>query len=146
MNGFWEFSQELEKEYHTYRKVIMEEYELSAMEVDVLLFLANNAECDTATDIVRIQRRSKSHVSLAVRGLMQKGYLSGITDTSDRKKIRLKIMSEAEKIVHFGREQQKKFVDSIFNGFTEQEKEAYFSFCRRIQENAHKRRDERGQE
>ena len=39
---------------------------LSRGELDVLLFLANHPEYDTATDVVKIRRLSKSHVSATV--------------------------------------------------------------------------------
>lgn len=50
----------------------MMRYHLSAAEVDILLFLANNSQFDLATDIVRVRKMQKSHVSLAVNGLCEK--------------------------------------------------------------------------
>lgn len=39
----WQFAVEVEREYAQYRKKVMMRYHLSAAEVDILLFLANNA-------------------------------------------------------------------------------------------------------
>ena len=38
----WQFAVEVEREYAQYRKKVMMRYHLSAAEVDILLFLANN--------------------------------------------------------------------------------------------------------
>lgn len=48
----WQFAVEVEREYAQYRKKVMMRYHLSAAEVDILLFLANNSQFDLATDIV----------------------------------------------------------------------------------------------
>lgn len=56
-------------------KKVMVRYDLSAAEVDVLLFLANNSQFDLAVDIVRVRKMQKSHVSLAVNKLCEKGYI-----------------------------------------------------------------------
>ena len=82
----WQFAVEVEREYAQYRKKVMMRYHLSAAEVDILLFLANNSQFDLATDIVRVRKMQKSHVSLAVNGLCEKGYLRKEGDTADRKK------------------------------------------------------------
>lgn len=44
---------------------------LNRMELDVLLFLANNPEQDTAAAMVRLRGLSKSHVSAAVEELVR---------------------------------------------------------------------------
>ena len=74
----WQFAVEVEREYAQYRKKVMMRYHLSAAEVDILLFLANNSQFDLATDIVRVRKMQKSHVSLAVNGLCEKGYLRNV--------------------------------------------------------------------
>ena len=58
----------------------MVRYDLSAAEVDVLLFLANNSQFDLAVDIVRVRKMQKSHVSLAVNKLCEKGYIQKETE------------------------------------------------------------------
>ena len=42
----WQFAVEVEREYAQYRKKVMMRYHLSAAEVDILLFLANNSQFD----------------------------------------------------------------------------------------------------
>ena len=51
----WQFAVEVERKYNQYRKKVMVRYDLSAAEVDVLLFLANNSQFDLAVDIVSVR-------------------------------------------------------------------------------------------
>ena len=46
----WQFAVEVERKYNQYRKKVMVRYDLSAAEVDVLLFLANNSQFDLAVE------------------------------------------------------------------------------------------------
>ena len=81
INQFWEFILLLEKEYISYRKKIMNRFSLSAAETDILMFLSNNPQYDTAADISRIRKIPKSQVSTSVKSLCEKGYLH--TDYKD---------------------------------------------------------------
>lgn len=61
--------------YNSKLKPIADHYGLTSMEFSILLFLANNPEYDTATEIVTIRHLTKSHVSASVRSLEEKGLL-----------------------------------------------------------------------
>jgi len=137
---FWEFIEDIEVEYHVHRKTIMEKFGLSAIEVDVILFLANNPQYTMAADISRARKLPKSHVSLAVNRLMQKGFLKGTADDTNQKKVCLIITEQAQDMISFGKNEQKKFVDDLFHGFTPKEKEVFQSMCNCIRENAHTQR------
>ena len=122
----WQFAVEVEREYAQYRKKVMMRYHLSAAEVDILLFLANNSQFDLATDIVRVRKMQKSHVSLAVNGLCEKGYLRKEGDTADRKKVHLKLEPAAAECVCYGQKCQKEFGESLFCGISDEDKK---NFC-----------------
>lgn len=122
----WQFAVEVEREYAQYRKKVMMRYHLSAAEVDILLFLANNSQFDLATDIVRVRKMQKSHVSLAVNGLCEKGYLRKEGDMADRKKVHLKLEPAAAECVCYGQKCQKEFGESLFSEFQRKIKK---NFC-----------------
>lgn len=122
---FWNFIVEFDKAYDIHRKRIMQRYDLSAIEVDVLLFIANNPTLNTASDIVRYRKIAKSHVSLAVKSLLQKGYVDKYCDKSNRKLIRLSILPAAEEIISYGREEQRKFGAILDQGISEDKKEQF---------------------
>ena len=121
----WQFAVEVERKYAQYRKKVMMRYRLSAAEVDILLFLANNSQFDLATDIVRVRKMQKSHVSLAVNGLCEKGYLRKEGDTADRKK----------ECVCYGQKCQREFGESLFCGISEEDKKEFMRLCELIRKN-----------
>ena len=106
----WQFAVEVERKYNQYRKKVMVRYDLSAAEVDVLLFLANNSQFDLAVDIVRVRKMQKSHVSLAVNKLCEKGYIQKETDAAA-------------------------FGESLFSGISREDREEFLRLCELIRRN-----------
>lgn len=121
--------------YTTTVNPVCEKYGLTYMEFTVLMFLANNPRFDTATDIVKYRRLSKSHVSMSVRSLVEKGLLQGEHAKSDRRTIHLSVLEAAMPIVTDGREAQQNFGNILFSGFSESEYNELISFMLRIDEN-----------
>lgn len=111
------------KEYEPFRKQIMERFSLSAAEVDVLMFIANNPEYNTAAQVSKIRMIPKSHVSLAVSLLFEKGLLA--KSDSRKKSIQLFPTETASEIIDFGRKMQDDFQEALFSGFSAQEKAVY---------------------
>ena len=130
----WQFAVEVERKYAKYRKKVMVRYDLSAAEVDVLLFLANNSQFDLAVDIVRVRKMQKSHVSLAVNKLCEKGYIQKETDAADRKKVHLKLEESASEIIRFGQDCQRAF-ESLFSGISREDREEFLRLCELIRRN-----------
>ena len=117
---------------------LCQKYGLTHMEFVVLMFLANNPGFDTAAQIVRYRRLTKSHVSLAVRALLEKGLLTGVDGVDDRRTIHLSLLEDADEIIEAGREVQKQFFEAIFTGFSQEEREQMGQFMNRIDENIKK--------
>lgn len=114
---------------------VFEKYGLTHMEFTVLMFLANNPRFDTAADIVRYRHLTKSHVSLSVRGLEEKGFLRGGYHEPNRKTIHLTVLEAAGEIVAAGRAAQQDFGKILFSGFSPEEYEGFVAFMRRIDNN-----------
>ncbi|MDO4526445.1 MAG: helix-turn-helix domain-containing protein, partial [Bacteroidales bacterium] len=110
-------------------------FELSAVEVDVLLFMANNPELNTSAEFIRLRKIAKSHVSLAVNTLFEKGYITKIEDEKNRKKIHLIPAEAAGEIVEYGRAEQKSFVSVVNRCISEEEKVLLRETMKRISEN-----------
>ena len=114
---------------------VCQQYELTRMEFTVLVFLANNPRFDTAAQIVKYRRLTKSHVSLAVRALLERRLLVGVDGVEDRRTIHLSLTDDAQEIVEAGREKQKEFYSAVFAGFTKEEMETIGGFINRIDHN-----------
>lgn len=100
----------------------MEAYDLTQNEVDVLLFLNVFPEFDTAKKICELRQLPKSNVSVAIDRLTKKGYLSHQRDADDRRMVHLKIAEAAGGAMSSIMEEYAEFMDSIFVGFTEEER------------------------
>lgn len=132
---FWSDIKHLESSYDICRKTIMNRYDLSAIEVDVLLFLANNTQYDTASDISSIRRIPKSHVSLAVNLLFKKNYLHKAPDDSNKKRVHLVITEQASEIIRFGKKQQEIFTNALIAGFSSNELKQLKDYFKRMTNN-----------
>lgn len=92
---FWTSQTLVHALYANLLEPVCRTHHLTRMELDVLLFLANNPALDTATDIVEKRRLTKSHVSLAVNALVHKGYLSRTFQENNRKTMHLVLCASA---------------------------------------------------
>ncbi len=96
-------------------------HRITRMELDILLFLANNPLYDTATDIIEIRYLSKSQVSSSVKLLEQSGYIRKEYADSNRKTAHLKLCDKAAAIIRDGHLGQEKFLSVMLNGFSGEE-------------------------
>ena len=107
-----------------YEKSVMpvcKAYGLTYMEFTVLMFLQNNPKYDTAAQLVKIRRLSKSHVSVSVKGLQEKGLVKGVYFPGNQKTLHLQLTKKAEPVVEAGLAAQKAFGASLIRGFTPEE-------------------------
>lgn len=121
--------------YAMEKKTVMEKYGMTSIEVDVMLFLANNPQFDTAAEIVSIRKIAKSHVSLAVSRLTERGYLEKSRDCRDRKKSHLLITKKASSMVKDAQKFQSEFREQMLTGFSKEERALLQDFTRRISRN-----------
>ena len=98
-------------------------YQLTFAEFDVLLFLANNPEYDTAKDIVEKRYLTKSQVSISIKSLEERKYLSRRYENNNRRTIHLGICSQAENVIQDGRRAQELFYKTALRGFSQEQVE-----------------------
>lgn len=100
-------------------------YDMTQFEVDVLGFIHFYPDYDTAKQICEFRKLPKANVSVAVDRLTKKGYLYGKRDSKDRRVIHLKITDDASDVITSIIDEYEKFLDTLFSGFTEKEKEIW---------------------
>ena len=115
-------SQQLKKLYYLQLDPVCTAYGLTKNEVDVLLFLANNAPYDTAKDIVELRGLSKSQVCKSVDLLSARGFLSACHDEKDRRCIHLSLTSAAESAVSAAQTAQANCLSLLYQNITPAEK------------------------
>jgi len=114
---------------------VCEKYELSHMDLVILLSLANNPQHDTATDIVNYHSLKKSAISQSLRVLEERGLVMGEYLNGNHRSIHLKISDAAKRIVKEGKKAQMEFFDVLVDGFTAAEKEELRTYLSRITAN-----------
>lgn len=117
----FEIYQPMKKYYASCIAPVMEQYHMTRAEVDIILFLANNPEFDTAKEIIEVRGMTKSQTSLSVASLISKGYLAGSFQDGDRKTIHLIIQDAAKEMIRSGQKAQKLFQLSLEDGLTPEE-------------------------
>ena len=128
-------SQGLRKLYGALFLPLLEEYKLSQLEADILLFLANNPQWDTARDIVEHRHLAKSHVSAGIDRLETRGYLERFPLPGNRKVLHLRLLPPAEPAVERGRALQRQYGQLLLDGLSEEERLQLRRLLDRVAEN-----------
>lgn len=111
MTNMIEFFQNSDEIYKDTLKPVCDKYNVTYMELTIILFLGNNPTLDKASDIVEKRHIAKSHASSSIRTLMDKELLVGKCLDSDRRSIHLKLLDSAKPILKAGQKAQKEFID-----------------------------------
>lgn len=126
---------DVEELYKNEVAAVCEKYGLTYMEFTVLMFLANNPQHDTATQIVRYRHLAKSHVSISIRSLQERGLILGEHKGGNHRTIHLSVADKAKDIIADGRAAQSKFCEIIFAGFSKEEVEMLQQFTEQVNRN-----------
>ena len=132
---FWERRKAVSSLYEKKTRAACDKYQLTQMEYDILMFLHNNPDFITATDIVNIRKLTKSHVSMSLKMLEEKGYIKRYYGENNNKIAHIKVLRKAEKILQDGYKVQIDFLNTIFSGFSEEEKHQFKALLNRIYKN-----------
>lgn len=109
------------------------------MEYDILMFLHNNPQYNTAAEIVKIRKSTKSHVSTSLRMLEEKGLIEKRQSEDNKKYIAIILLDKAKTIVNEGTAVQKQFARDILDGLSDEEMDICKAVFEKIYENAEKR-------
>ena len=133
--AFFIRSQGVQKLYCSHFTPLLERWGLTQLEMDILLFLANNPPYDTARDIVETRHLAKSHVAVGVDALVGRGLLERQKRAGNRKTIHLCLTEAAAPIIEEGRTVQRQYGEMLLAGFTEKERVDLFRLLDKIGEN-----------
>ena len=113
-----------------------DKYELTQMEYDILMFLHNNPQNNTAAEIVKIRKSTKSHVSTSLKNLENKKLIERKQSEENKKHVEIFLLDKAELIVEEGINAQKQFAQNVLSGLTEEEKDMCIRVFDKICNNA----------
>ena len=125
----------LNKVYDQVRKDIQQQFDVMGAQVDVLLFLANHPQHNTAQAIVEVRKLTKSHASLAIKQLVADGYLTRQVNPANRKEYHLSLTPKSQPLIEYGQARQREFIATVFAGFSPDDRERFFEALQQIQHN-----------
>ena len=145
---FWDKHKTITSYYELLAREVCERYQLTQMEYDILMFLYSNPQYNTAADIVKVRKSTKSHVSTSIKELENKGMIERIQSAHNKKHIEIVLLDKAEPVVEAGMDAQKQFAKNVLSGLTEEEmqicREIFDKICNNADEylKNYKRRDD----
>ena len=110
---------DVEELYENMVSPVCEKYELTYMEFTVLIY----------------RHLAKSHVSVSIRSLQERGLVLGEHREGNHRTIHLSVADKARDIIADGRVAQGKFCEIVFAGFSKEEIEALYSFTEQVNRN-----------
>lgn len=120
MNIGIEFAEKLSKAYGKTCKPLCQELKIPQTAFDILLFLANNPEYKTASDIVEVRKIKANLVSVNVDKLVNEGYLERKSVEGDRRKVQLICTEKSQDIIKRGQKLQQTFIETLLSGMAEE--------------------------
>ena len=135
MNAGLSFIHKFSSAYTAACKPLCHALHLPQTAFDILLFLANNPEYRTASDIVEFRKIKANLVSVNVDKLVKEGYLTRNSIEGDRRKIELQCTEQALPIIEKGRKLQQDFETVLLKNTNENDRNGFFRTLEIIEEN-----------
>ena len=135
MNKGIEFIGKFAQAYNAACKPLCQKLKIPQTAFDILMFLANNPEYKTASDVVEIRKIKANLVSVNVDKLVRDGYLRKESVESDRRKTMLICTDKAQDVIKEGRVLQDSFMKQLFKDTDEQTQKIFFILLESMEKN-----------
>ena len=89
---FWDKHKTITGYYELLSGEVCDWYGLTQMEYDILMFLHNNPQHNTAAEIVKVRKSTKSHVSTSLKKLENEGLIERIQSENNKKHIEIVLL------------------------------------------------------
>lgn len=130
-----EFPRKLLEVYNDACKPLCKKLKLPQTAFDILMFLGNNPQYQTARDIVKIRNIKANLISINVEKLVKEGYLRREEIKGDRRKTKLIITEKAHPVIKEGQQLQQGFVDQLFDNTTQEDKKNFIHVMKNMDKN-----------
>lgn len=114
---------------------IKEQYGLKRIELEILYYLSQEGEYNTAVDVCRGLRANKGQVSQAMDSLGKKGCLQAHQDTKDRRYVHFILQESAFEIIEQLSGEFQRMNKAIFEGFDQKELMEFKAMMSRVGRN-----------
>lgn len=138
VDGFWNYLYLGKNFFRKCYEPVCEKYGLSALELDIIIFLAESPEDYTASKIAEKRGFAKSNVSNAVRRLTDEGFIEGYYLNENRRSVHLRLLEKANEVIKTADIAKEKFLSAIFDGFSPDDLENIKNYFTRLANNIEK--------
>ena len=132
------FSDNFVQAYEKMCQLLCREFQIPQTAFDILMFLSNNPQYHTASDIVHLRKIKPNLVSFHVEKLVREGLLERRSLPDDRRKVMLYCTPRAETIATRGRKIQQEFFHAVTAEISEEDLRICMNTINRIGGNAEK--------
>ena len=131
---FYVMARRLEDAYAAQMRSLCKETGVAQTAMDILLFLHNNPDCNTARDMVHLRGLAKSNVSTALDSLRTRGLVESRPEENNRRVNRLFLLPAAAPLIEGLSQRQGQFFRALQRGLTPEQQaqaDAYFAVLQR---------------
>ncbi|MDD8048261.1 MAG: MarR family winged helix-turn-helix transcriptional regulator [Thomasclavelia sp.] len=107
---------------------LCKEYSINQTSLDIILFLSNNKQYNTAKDICEVRGIKSGIASVCVEKLIQKEYLKRVNDSNDRRINRIYLTTNSKELVKKASKIQKEFFNELFENISKEQVELFYNF------------------
>ncbi len=101
--------QKVKKGYEKQLEPLMDKYGLTKNQIDILMFLKNNPQYNTLSDLVEIRAMTKSQASVSIEEMRKRGIIEKEQGESDKRSNKLIVSEHAKEITKEGKLIQQNF-------------------------------------
>ena len=102
-------------------EMLMNKYDLRKIDVEIIIYLANCRDKNTAKDIASMEMFTKGHISQSVKRMHESGYINITQDEKDLRVQHLNLTDKAEVVLEEMMVIRKEMDECVFAGVTDEE-------------------------
>lgn len=134
----WESQKIFKNTYCSLTKPVLDKFSINQMEFDIMMFLKQYPDYDTASDIINVRMLTKSHVSTTLESLYNRGLIKKLYKNNNKKTVHLKLTNKARQIVKSGETAMAKYSEILFSGFSKDDFNRFKIYFDTVTDNASK--------
>lgn len=114
---------------------VMEKYGLRRVDTEVISYLYNNQDRNTAVDIGRFLNRNKGYISQVVDRLCKEEYIVAVPDLTDRRYVHYVVCPKSKEVAEDVQKVWDEFARELFDGISEEERETFRNVAAKLRDN-----------
>lgn len=114
------------------------QFHFTPCEIDILIFLSNNANVNTAKELTVYLQVAKSLIARSIESLVHRGFLELYTDPHDRRSQQLYLCEEANHCISIIKQKHAVFSEQMLKGVSESDMITLQRTLRQISKNIEK--------